>query len=419
MKDFQVSTFSNFFLVGIDHRNADVGIREKFSLSEQQTSHLMFDYKKLGGDGMMVLSTCNRTEIYAFGNCPRDIISLFCKHTSNKEEFYYRYQQIKQNREAIEHLFKVGSGLESKILGDFEIVGQLKKSFIFAKEQGFSNSFMERLVNNAVQTSKKVKNNTQLSSGAASVAFASVQRIKKYIKEENAAPKVVLLGLGKIGRTSCENLINQTGIKDITLTNRTDEKAERLAQRFGVKHLDFSHLKSGLDDADVVIVATGADKPTVLPEHFITDKKRLVLDLSVPRNVHTEVYQKASFEVVDVDQLSQIAEENTQKRRDEIPAALEIIKEMTSEFYIWLESRRVAPTIQAVRQKMEAWKSKEVQNILKKYPDLNAEHAEILASQLLNKITGQFARQLKSGQDTPNDLRAIHHIFELSEHNVA
>lgn len=418
MKDFQVSTFSNFFLVGVDHKSADVEIREKFSLNDQQTSHLMYDYKQIGGDGMMVVSTCNRTEIYAFGNCPRDIIDLFCRHTDNPIDLYYRHQQIKQNRDAIEHLFKVGAGLESKILGDFEIIGQIKKSFLFSKDLGFHNSFIERLVNNAIQTSKKVKNKTQLSSGAASVAFAAVQRVKQYIAEVNPQPKVLLLGTGKIGRTSCENLINQTGLKDITLVNRTLEKAERLAERFGVKHLDFSHLEKGLNEADVVIVATGASKPTVLSEYFTTEKPRLLLDLSVPRNVAPDVYAAPLFDVIDVDELSKIANANTQKRKDEIPAALAIVSEMAAEFYVWLESRRVAPTLQALRQKMELWKSKEIQSILKKYPELNAEHAEVLASQLLNKITGQFARQLKNGDDVNNDLRTIHHIFELSENGL-
>lgn len=415
MKDFQVSTFSNFFLVGIDHRSAGVEVREKFSLNESQASHLIHDYKQLGGDGMMIVSTCNRTEIYAFGNCPRDIVSLFCQHTGNEQELFYKYQNIKQNREAIEHLFKVSAGMESKILGDFEIIGQIKKSFQFAKEQQAHNAFIERLVNNAIQASKKIKNQTQLSTGAASVAFAAVQKIKNYLQQTSLAEqaKVVLVGTGKIGRTACENLVNQTGLKDITLINRTEEKAERLAERFGVRYLNYAHLESALDAADIIIVATGALAPTVSFSHFKTEKPRLVLDLSVPRNVEATIYAHSQFEVVDVDSLSAVAEENMERRKAEIPAAEEIINKIIDEFYLWLESRRVAPTLQAVRKKMESWKSKEVQNLLKKYPELNEEHADILADQLLNRITGQFAKKLKEGEDVNNDLRTIHYIFEL------
>lgn len=415
MKDFQVSTYSNFFLVGVDHKSAQVEIREKFSLNEQQASHLMYDYRQQGGDGMMILSTCNRTEIYAFGNCPRNIIELLCKHSGNPVDLYYRHQQIKQNREAIAHLYRVGSGLESKILGDFEIIGQIKKSYLFAKNQGFQNSFLERLVNSAIQTSKKIKNKTELSNGASSVAFAAVQQVKRHLTNLNKEPKVVLIGTGKIGTTTCENLVNQTGIKDITLINRTIVKAERLAKRFGVKYKDFSHLQENLNDADIILVATGASTATVHPNHFKQEKQRLLLDLSVPRNVDTQLYKETNFEVIDVDHLSIITEESVAKRREEIPAAEAIIEEMTGEFYTWLETRKVAPTLQAVRKKMDAWKSKEVQNILKKYPELNQEHADLLANQILNKITGQFARQLKNGADINNDLRTIHHIFELTE----
>lgn len=416
MKNFHVSQFANFFLVGVDHKTAGVEVREKFSMSEEQISHLIYDYKKLGGDAIMVLSTCNRTEIYGFGNCPRDIISLFCKHTDTDHELFYQHQNIKQNREAIEHLFRVGSGLESKILGDFEIIGQIKKSFLFAKEQNSQNPFMERLVNSAIQVSKKVKNETDLSTGAASVAFAAVLQVKRFMEnwmDQDREPKVVLVGTGKIGRTACENLVNQTGLHDITLINRTQEKAERLAERFGVKHCDYSQLEEHLDAADVVIVATGAPTPTVLPQHFTTQKHRLVLDLSMPRNAAPGLYTQKGFDVIDVDHLSMLTEESMQRRREQVPHAMSIINAMIEDFYQWLESRRVAPTLQAVRQKMDDWKERELQNLAKKFPELSTEQAEAFAAQMLNRITGQFARQLKNGADVNNDLRTIHHIFEL------
>lgn len=412
MKNFQVSQFSNFFLVGIDHSQADISIREKFSLSETQACHLMHDYQKLGGDGIFVLSTCNRTEIYGFGNCPRDIIALFCKHTRNDHDLFYRYQNIKQNREAIEHLFRVGAGIKSKILGDFEIIGQVKKSFTLAKSQQVHNAFLERLVNTTVQTSKRIKNETQLSSGAASVAFAAVQEMKQRLPEVEE-PRIFLVGTGKIGRTTCENLVNQTQLTHITLTNRTGDKAERLAERFGIQHRDYNELEAGLDEADVILIATGAPEPTVLQRHFSRNKKRLVLDLSVPRNAESSLYHHPDFEVIDIDHLTGITAESVQRRRNEIPAAEKIIEEMADDFYVWLEGRRVAPTLQALRKKMNQWKSREVQNLLKKFPDLQAEHAEVLASQIVDRITGQFARQLRSGPDINGDLRTIHHIFEL------
>ena len=320
-------------MVGIDHKIAGVEIREKFSLSEPQASHLIYDYKQLSGDGMMILSTCNRTEIYGFGNCPRQIIELFCKHTGNGQELFFRYQHIKQNREAIEHLFRVGAGLESKILGDFEIIGQIKKAFQFAKEQQSHNTFLERLVNSAIQTSKRIKNETSLSTGASSTAFASVQQIKNHlnIHPEITTPKVLLYGSGKIGRTTCDNLVNQTGIKDITLVNRTNQKAKDLADRFKVNFLSHDNLSEGLNYADIIIVATGASKPTVLDSHFKKSKSRLILDLSVPRNVDEILYGKENFTVVDIDCLSTITEESFLQRQSQVPLAEAILKEMTDD----------------------------------------------------------------------------------------
>ncbi len=412
MKEFEVSRFANFFLVGIDHQKADVSVREKFSLSEDQAENLIKEYREENGDGILVLSTCNRTEIYAFGNCPRNLISLFCHHTGNSKEDFEPYQNILQNREAINHLFRVSSGLESKILGDFEIVGQVKKAYQRSKELSAHNTFLDRLVNIGIQCSKRVKNDTSLSTGAASVAFAAVLQVKEYLKI-NSEPSVLLYGMGKMGRTTCENLVNQTGVKDITLINRTEEKAVRLADRFGVKHLDLDHLKDGLNQADIVIVATGASEATVHAQDFKIQKPRLLLDLSMPRNVDPQLYQSQNFRVVDVDHLSDVAEESIKNRQSQIPLAEQIIDTKIDEFYDWLETRRVAPTLQAMRSKMDDWKEKELRNLQKKFPEISLDQAEFLATQMLNRITGQFARKLKNGDDLNGDLRTIHHIFEL------
>lgn len=412
MKEFEVSRFANFFMIGIDHSTSDVETRERFSLSEEKSNQLIQEYREGGGDGIMVLSTCNRSEIYAFASCPRELIALFCKYSENGKELFEAHQQIKHNREAINHLFRVGSGLESKILGDFEIIGQVKKAYQTSKDQGTHNTFLDRLVNSAVQCSKRVKNETSLSTGAASVAFAAVLQLKEYLKQ-NPNPKVLLYGMGKMGRTTCENLVNQTGIKDITLINRTEEKAIRLADRFGLNHLDLEHLAEGLDAADVIIVATGADHATVHLDDFKSTKARLILDLSMPRNVDLSLYEDPHYKVIDIDHLSEVAEESIRNRQSQIPLAESIVEEKIEDFYEWLESRRVAPTLQAMRHKMDSWKEKEIKNIQKKYPELSFEQADEFASQILNRITGQFARQLKSGQNLNNDLRTIHHIFEL------
>lgn len=412
MEEFQVSQSSYFYMIGLDHYRTPVKVREQFTLDQEKTSHLIYEYKQGGGDAIMVLSTCNRTEIYAFAGCPRDLVSLFCKYTKQTLSTFQEYQNILQNREAIEHLFRVGSGMASRILGDFEIIGQIKKAYQFTKEHQAHNAFLDRLINSAVQCSKQVKNQTSLSTGAASVAFAAVMQLKQYLTQHEE-PHVVLLGMGKIGKTTCENLVNQTGLRDITLINRTEATAVDLAQRYGVKQKAIEELPAELSKADVVIVATGAGKPTVELRDFSSSKSRLLLDLSMPRNVAPELYEHPEFQVIDVDHLSEVVQDSVKQRQAQLPAAQEIVNLKIEEFYQWLESRRVAPTLQAMRGKMEDWKTKELKSIRKKFPDLPEDQADALASQILNRITGQFAQKLKTGGDLQSDLRTIHHIFEL------
>jgi glutamyl-tRNA reductase len=413
MKEFEVSKYDHFYLISINHALADVAVRERFALSTETSQALMADFRENYGEGMMILSTCNRTEIYAFASCPRGIMELFCKHTGTSMADLNKYHLLKKNRAAIEHLFRVGSGLESKILGDFEIIGQIKKAFKESKQAHTHNAFLDRLVSNTVQCSKRVKNETALSTGAASVAFAAVLQVKDHLPKCPKNPKLVLYGMGKMGRTTCENLVNQTGLNNITLINRTEEKALRLAERYALQHADLEHLDEHLDEADIVIVATGASSATVRSEQFKTNKDRLILDLSMPRNVEHRLYGEASFKVVDVDHLSEVAEESIRNRQAQIPLAEEIIESQLNEFFDWLETRRVAPTLQAMRAKMESWKERELRNLQKKFPQMSANEAEALASQMINRITGQFARQLKNGDNLNNDLRTIHHIFEL------
>ncbi len=402
-------------MIGVNYQTAQAEVREKFSLQTKDVAHIIHDYKESGGDGIFILSTCNRTELYGFGNCPRRLIDFFCIHSGVDHATFFKHQVIKQNREAIEHLLSVGAGLESQILGDFEIIGQLKKSFAFAKNLDAHNAFLDRLVALAAQTSKRVKNETELSSGASSVAFAAVSKIKEVLHEKvfNASSKVVLVGTGKIGRTACDNLINQTNLRDITLLNRTEGKALELSNQLKLKQAAFTSLQAELNAADIILVATGSATPIVLSEHFTTQKKRLILDLSMPRNVEKTLYEHDLFRVIDVDHLTIVTAESNLKRQLEVPRAKEIVAEMVNEFYDWLETRKVAPTLNAMRKKMETWKQKEVSSLIKKHPNITETQASLLADQLLNRITGQFAKQLKKGGDLNGDLRTLHYIFEL------
>ena len=237
---------------------------------------------------IVATSTCNRTEIYGFARHPFELIKLLCDNTLGTVEDFQRVAYVYKSSDAIQHMFRVGAGLDSQILGDFEIISQLKISAKLSKKYQLLNAFLERLINAIIQASKRIKTETELSSGATSVSFASVQYIKKTV-EAISSKNILLFGTGKIGRNTCENLIKHTKNEHITLINRTRDRADKIAGKFKLLVKDYSQLQEEIGNTDILIVATGAQNPTI-DKHLIQNKKPLlILDLSIPKNVNENV----------------------------------------------------------------------------------------------------------------------------------
>ncbi len=340
-----------FFTVGVSHKKASLSIREAFSLSLHSSKLLLNDAKKNGISELLINSTCNRTELYGVTENPEDFIKLLCKFSSGGINTFNKIGYTLEGKEAINHIFRVGAGLESQILGDFEIIGQLKKSFYQSKKLMMANGFLERLVNSVIQASKRVKTETGISSGATSVSFAAVQFIIKNV-EDISNKNILLFGAGKIGKNTCENLIKHTKNDHIVLINRTQEKAEKIAGKFPVIVKPFGSLTAAIHDADVLIVATGSEKPTVNLDLIHNNKSLLILDLSIPRNVASEVNNHPLVKVVHLDELSQITDATFEKRQKHIPQAEKILKEVEDEFFVWLEHRKYVPTLMAFKEKI-------------------------------------------------------------------
>src|SRR5690606_35410821 len=279
MENYNISRGKHFYTIGLSYKKADAAIRGHFSLTEEGKNNLLNQAKEEGIDGILVTSTCNRTEIYGFAQHPFQRIKLLCEHTHGTVEEFEKVAYVYKNRDAICHMFKVGTGLASQILGDFEINSQIRNAFVQSRELGVANPFMERLVNAVIQASKRIKNETQISSGATSVSFASVQYILQNV--ENVSEKNILLfGTGKIGRNTCENLVKHTRNSHITLINRTKDKAVKVAGKFNLNVKDYADLQAEIRKADILIVATGAQNPTITKELIYNKKELLILDLS-------------------------------------------------------------------------------------------------------------------------------------------
>jgi glutamyl-tRNA reductase len=407
------ATGENFYAIGISYKKADAEIRGHFSVTETAQTTILEQAKKNGIPSLSIISTCNRTELYGIASNPYQLIELLCAHTNGTIEEFEQVAYVYKNKQAVSHLFKVATGLDSQILGDFEIISQLRNGMRRSKELGILNSFMERLANAVIQASKRIKNETALSSGATSVSFAAVQYIMArvpFVSEKN----ILLFGMGKIGRNTCENLIKHTQNKHITLVNRTKLKAEKIAGKFNLTVKDYADIESEIAQSDVLVVATGAQKPTINNALLHIKKPLLILDLSIPKNVSSDVLENEDITLVHLDDLVKVTDSTLAQRESQIPAAQKIINEIENEFNAWAENRVFAPTLKALKLKLSEIKEGEINFHKRKLTDFNEEQAAIVSDRIIHKITTHFANHLKSNETaTSESIELIKQVFQL------
>ncbi|MFC4722961.1 glutamyl-tRNA reductase [Geojedonia litorea] len=413
MEQYKISKGTTFYAIGLSYKKADADIRGHFSLDEDAKKSLLSQAKANGIESVIATSTCNRTELYGFAEHPYQLIQLLCDNTKGTVEEFQNVAYIYKNRDAISHMFKVGSGLDSQILGDFEIISQLKTSARLSKKHQLLNPFLERLINAVIQASKRIKTETEISSGATSVSFASVQYILKNI-EHVSEKNILLFGTGKIGRNTCENLVKHTKNEHITLINRTKTKAEAIAGKFNLIVKDYANLQEEINTSDILIVATGAQNPTLDKYCIQTHKPLLILDLSIPKNVNDNVRELNNVTLIHLDDLSQITDETLENRKAHIPLAESIIEDVKGEFNAWLETRKFAPTIKALKHKLTDFATAELDTQRKKLSDFNEAQAELISQNIIQKITNHFAHHLKNDDiSTDESLELIKKVFQL------
>ncbi|MAZ73141.1 MAG: glutamyl-tRNA reductase [Flavobacteriaceae bacterium] len=405
----------NFYAIGLNYKKADAEIRGHFSVSDAAQKAILTSAKEENIASLSVLSTCNRTELYGFAQHPFQLIKLLCEHTHGTVEEFEKVAYIHKNEKAVSHLFKVGTGLDSQILGDFEIISQLRIGFKRSKKMGVLNAYMERLANAVIQASKRIKNETEISTGATSVSFAAVQYIMArvpYVSEKN----ILLFGIGKIGRNTCENLIKHTKNEHITLINRTKVKAEEIAGKFNLVVKDYANIESEIAQTDILIVATGAQQPTISKELLHLKKPLLILDLSIPKNVSSSVKENENVTLIHLDELSKVTDATLAHRQSQIPRAEKIIAEISTDFNTWSKNRSFAPTLKALKSKLSEIKAGEIDNQRRKRSDFNEEQAEILTNRIIQKITTQFANHLKDANGSAQESAdLIRQVFQLNE----
>ena len=404
----------HFFVVGVSYKTANIDLRGKFSINDTQHHALFLEAQKQKIKDLIVVNTCNRTELYAWVPDSKILINLLCDHSDGNKKSFEQIGYILKGEDGINHVFRVGTGLESQILGDFEIISQIKQSFFRSKKMGLAEGYLEHFINAVINASKRIKTETKISSGATSVAFASVQYILK--NTQNISKKNILLfGTGKIGANTCKNLIKHTQNDQITLINRTQSRADKIANKFPVVVKPFSELTSCIHEADILIVATGAQNPTISKELIHNNKPLLILDLSIPRNVDTKINEIENVKVIHLDELSQITDATFEIRKRYIPKAELILNEIKNEFLSWIKHRKYIPALNAFKEKIITSEKKESE--LKVY--LNNCFGFQRKQRIAQKITGQIAAYIRENPNQAEQtIDLITDVFELNSEKI-
>jgi glutamyl-tRNA reductase len=387
---------SKFFIAGINYKKTDAAIRGRFAISAEQYEKILTLAPAHHLHELFILSTCNRTEIYGFAEEPSQLINLLCTQTTGDPATFSGIAYVKNGLEAVEHLFQVSAGLDSQILGDYEIVGQIKTAVKFARERGFIGAFTERLVNCVLQSSKSIKNQTALSGGTVSVSFAAIQYIKERIGRVEGE-KILLIGIGKIGRNTCRNMVDYLGTRNITLINRTEERAASLASEMGLSYAPLEDAAKYIGESDIILVATNAEQPTLLRTHLEGKGAKLLIDLSIPCNIEKSASELPGITLVNVDELSRLKDETLQKREAEVPKAKAIIAEHIDELLEWHDMRKYVPVLKAVKTKLKELHSCPVFSRLSGESFPSTVHTDEQIQRVINGMATKMRQHNKGG----------------------
>jgi glutamyl-tRNA reductase len=413
-------------LFGLNHKSAPIEIRERFVFCEEDIKRFVPQLKAKGILGAVVLSTCNRTEIYfeqGENECFSDfdlIKSALKQYRKVETDVDGHFYQMK-NDDAVRHLFRVVSGLDSQAFGEYQIVSQIKDAFHISKTNSFCSSVLFKLFHEALRTGKQVRTNTTLNKGAVSISYAGVELAGK--KLHNLSSQTVLLvGAGQTGELTLLNLIKKDCTK-FTVVNRSQDKACELAEKYNCKVGDFNQLGELLVSNNIIITSTASKKPLFTEEMVrkaMEERKHqplLFIDLSVPRNVAHEVGEIGHVHVYDIDALNEVIEDNLDKRKGEINHAEFIIEESVSEFSKWHTTQVLAPTFQSITSRFLEINKSLLDGFVKNQNDVEYEKATAYGELITKKFIGLMIENIKSVTNNGRKQEYIAMVNKMFESN--
>ena len=397
---------NSFYSIGISHWNCPLEIREQFSIDKQQSIDFISDLKALGGSAFTI-STCNRTQVFANNTNIHQLKDKFIKYSGNQNDNFEKYGFILQGDEAIQNLFEVSTGIDSQILGDLQIFSQVKEGVEITKKNNCINSHMDRLLQFVFQANKEVQSFTTISKGAASVAHAAVLKIRQKTEHLREDKKILVFGTGEIGQRTLENLNSRTKAQ-ITIINRTLEKAQEIAKTQKVNYAPIESLIQEIAKADVLVVATSSKEYTINEEQIANlNSEKLFIDLSVPRNIDPKLASNQYIELVDMDQLNAEADKTLDKRKKDIPKAKTIINLHKLEFEDWSKLHTLGPTIKNLKMTFEEMKNSEIEKYKGQYQQDELERIKPLIDSIVKKISSKNIEYLRNKYRVDEDILEV------------
>lgn len=391
----------SFKVVSLSYKKASLEIREQIALSEAETKALYLKLKDVFQlQECLVLSTCNRTEIYYKSevNTSLALLKTLALHKAISVDGLENYCEfINDEQTAIEYLFEVSLGLQSQVVGDLQITNQIKLAYQWSTDMQMAGPFMHRLLHTIFYANKRIVQETGFRDGAASTSYVTVDLMESFLPMLSN-PKILVLGLGEIGEDVAKTIFEK-GYKNITICNRTLEKAQVLAPNFDAKVLNFEMLSEKISGYDVVISSIRAEK-TIIDTNILKTKKRnsilYLFDLSVPRSIQVEVEQLPGVVLYGLDEIQKRTNEALNKRSEAIPAVKAIIAEMVNEVENWTKELLVSPTIQKLKNALELIRKEEMARYTKAMSEEEMDKMDKITASMMQKIIKLPVLQLKA-----------------------
>jgi glutamyl-tRNA reductase len=393
---------SNFKAVSLSYKKAPLAIRELIALDEQSCKQFIQILKSfIQASDILVLSTCNRTEVYyaADEDYSSVIVKLLgvAKGIQNITHYLDYFTIITTHHDAVQHLFDVSIGLDAQVVGDLQITNQVKQAYQWSVDNDAAGPFLHRLLHTIFFTNKRVVQETAFRDGAASTSYATIELVEELTAEIDN-PRILVVGLGEIGADVCRNL-KDTNFTDITIVNRTDAKARLLAEECNMKVLPFEQLMQGLKEADVIISSIARDTPFFTAEmlrRLEVLSFKFFIDMSVPRSVEADAEIIPGILVYNIDTIQQKASAALERRVASIPQVRQIITESIETFNDWTRDMMVSPTIQKLKNALEAIRQEEMARYLKRLSPEESKRVDDITKSMMQKIIKLPVLQLKA-----------------------